>query len=509
MKQDSSAPAHLDISKVEVSVSLPFLPSTMEDAQAEGEGDADAGGGAGGETSAVDAGGAEADAPAADALEESTRVLQEMAAEPADAGPVGGEGEEPAAEPAEPGNGGESLPPPPPNRSAGSAESAGSQGSAGGAGRARDACGAWYAGRYGEGKEKRQELDAADIHCWTAHSRAVRAAQTREGGVVIGLPVDANSRACGLSIVDSSVKKESYDKQITRIRAEFEQQAKDLRGDYHRAKSGDVCRLWEQGSGKCPYGSKCKFVHGDPGGAPPTARAQMPARRNGGIDAPALKGFDDMCAEIAALEQRHSVPAILAFMRRHLLDSARSVAGCQALCSLAARGDYTELQTHPTAECLVAAMAAHPSAASVQEWAMRLLCRMAALSASDAAQIAAAGGIERVLAAMSAHSGVAAVQQWGCQVLSQLASHPVLAERVKSLGAADSITRAMAAVDATCSTQTAGKRLLAQLTKQVGQTRGATSARMQSGTLPRKTDGVGSISGGGGERESERECVYY
>jgi hypothetical protein len=173
------------------------------------------------------------------------------------------------------------------------------------------------------------------------------------------------------------------------------------------------------------------------------------------------KRFDAMCAEIAALEQRRNVPAVLAFMRRQS-DSGRAQAGCQVLCSLAVHGEHAALQTHPTAECVVAVMTAHPTAVGVQEWALRLLCSLAAHSASDAAQIAAAGGIERALAAMSALSS-AAVHQWACETLSRLSDYPILAARIKSLGAEDSVKRAMAAPNSTYSTKTSAKRLLAQI----------------------------------------------
>lgn len=168
-----------------------------------------------------------------------------------------------------------------------------------------------------------------------------------------------------------------------------------------------------------------------------------------------------MCAEIAALEQRRCVPAVLAFMRRQS-DSGRAQAGCQVLCSLAVHGEHAALQTHPTAQCVVAVLTAHPTAVGVQEWALRLLCSLAAHSASGAAHISAAGGIECALAAMSALSS-AAVHQWAYETLSRLSNFPILAARIKSLGADDSVKRTMTAPDATYSTKTSAKRLLAQL----------------------------------------------
>ena len=163
---------------------------------------------------------------------------------------------------------------------------------------------------------------------------------------------------------------------------------------------------------------------------------------------------DDNEVKVAA---EGGIGAILGAMRRHPGSAKVQVAGCGALRDLAFNADnQIKVAAEGGIGAILGAMQGHPKSSGMQEagcgalWS--LICpRNPSVNADNKVKVAAEGGTDAILGALRGHPGSAKVQAAGCGALTTLATGPgtsgALLQIIKSAGAEDAVTRAMALIN--------------------------------------------------------------
>ena len=151
------------------------------------------------------------------------------------------------------------------------------------------------------------------------------------------------------------------------------------------------------------------------------------------------------------------IGAILGAMQGHPESEEVQAAGCKALLILAVNADnQIKVAAEGGIGAILGAMQGHPKSSGMQEagcgalWS--LICpRNPSVNADNKVKVAAEGGTDAILGALRGHPGSAKVQAAGCGALTTLATGPgtsgALLQIIKSAGAEDAVTRAMALIN--------------------------------------------------------------